>query len=44
MQVYNEVTFSGKCLRSFCRRQKAATLCRLTFRMVSFAKDCLQPV
>jgi len=38
------VTFSGKYLRSFSRRQKAALLWRLSFKTGSFAKDCLQPL
>ena len=43
--AYNvRVTSSGKILRSFCRKQTAALLWRLSFRMGSFAKDCLQPL
>jgi len=43
--AYNvRVTFSGKSLRSFCRKQTAALLWRLSFKMGSFAKDCLQPL
>jgi len=34
----NPALFSGKSLRSFCRRQKAALLWRLTFAMGSLAK------
>jgi len=43
--TYNlRVAFSGKSLRSFCRKQTAALLWRLSFGMGSFAKDCLQPL
>jgi len=38
------VTFSGKPMRSFCRRQTAALLWRFSFRMGSFAKDWFQPL
>jgi len=46
MQVYRcwKITFSGEALPSFCRRQTAALLWWLNFRMGSFAKDCLQPL
>jgi len=43
--AYNlRVTFSGKSLQSFCRKQTTALLWRLSFRMGSFANDCLQPL
>jgi len=39
-----KVTYSGKSLRNFCQRQKAALLWRLSSRMGSFSKGCLQPL
>jgi len=37
-------SFSGKSLRIFCRRQKAALLWRLRFGLGNFAKYCFQPL
>jgi len=36
--------FSSKYLQNFCRRQKTALFGRLSLRMGSFAKDCIQPL
>jgi len=50
VQVFSQLRWFQICagekksLQSFCRRRKAVLLWRLSFRMVSFAKDKLQPL